>query len=70
MFLYLPLNIQHPSINDVYDADIKDDQLVLLYETNRISQVSIKTPVGQTDRKDIEEVNKLIQHFDALITWF
>lgn len=20
--------------------------------------------------KDIEEVNKLIQHFDALITWF
>ena len=44
------------TINDVYDANIKDDKIALLYESNKTSQVSIKTPVGITERKEIEEV--------------
>ena len=44
-------------INDLFDAGIKDDELALIYEANRVNKVAVKTPFGLTSR---ETVNKIV----------
>ena len=44
-------------INDLYDAGVKDDELALIYEANKVNRVAVKTPFGLTSR---ETVNKIV----------
>ena len=37
-------------INDVYEAGLKDDKLVLLYLENQCANIAIKNPRGKSDR--------------------
>ena len=37
-------------LNDLYEAGVTDDKLAMIYESNKMNQVAIKTPVGLTDR--------------------
>ena len=43
-------------INDLYDAEIQDDKLALIYEVNRKNKVAIKSPFGTTPRVDIDQI--------------
>ena len=43
-------------MNDMYEVCEKDDKLALMYQSNRVSHVSINTPFGQTKRVSIEEI--------------
>ena len=40
-------------INDLYDAGLKNDKLVLLYESNKTANIAIRTSSGTTDRFSI-----------------
>ena len=40
-------------LNDVYDGGLTDDKFQVLYNTNSIVNVAIKTPVGRTTREPI-----------------
>ena len=42
--------------NDLYEAGIRDDRLVMIYKGSRKNRVAINTPVGKTDRVDINEI--------------
>ena len=42
-------------INDLFEAGLTNDKLVLLYETNKLAQIAIKTSSGTTERFDIKE---------------
>ena len=47
------------SLNDMYDnlsESKRNDKLSLLYETNKITRVAIKTPFGLTKRENIEDI--------------
>ena len=44
------------TLNDMYNAGINNDCLALLYETNKKCHISVKTPVGLTNRREINEV--------------
>ena len=44
------------TINDMYEAGVKDDHLALLYEANKEVNVAIKTPNGLTDRFRMKEI--------------
>ena len=46
-------------LNSMYDANIKDDMLALMYEANKTTIFSVKTPNGTT--KPAEIVNKVLQ---------
>ena len=43
-------------LNDLYDSGVRDDKLALLYNINSHVNVAVKTPVGITDRKSINNV--------------
>ena len=40
-------------LNDVYDGGLTDDKFQILYNTNSIVNVVVKTPVGKTTREPI-----------------
>ena len=42
--------------NDIYDAGMNDDNLVLIYKANSQVKMAVNTPNGISDRKDIENV--------------
>ena len=44
------------TMNDLYEAGVTDDSLAVLYEANREVNMAIKTPVGLTVRKRIENI--------------
>lgn len=44
------------TLNDAWDTGLQNDKLVLLHELNKKSNVAIKTPVGMTDRKEVEGI--------------
>ena len=44
-------------MNDMYDSlpkEQQDDKLALIYESNRNNLIAVNTPVGQTDRVNVE----------------
>ena len=43
-------------INDLWEAGIQDDHLALIFKINEKVDVSVKTPFGLTDRKQIGRV--------------
>ena len=43
-------------MTDLFDADIQNDHYSLLCELNKKSLISIKTPVGITNRKEFQEI--------------
>ena len=43
-------------INDLYDSGITDDNLGLIFESNRLNKVAVNTPAGVTAREDVEEI--------------
>ena len=46
-------------LNDLYDSlpdEMRDDKLALVYETNVNNLVAVNTPVGQTDRVNIQRI--------------
>ena len=46
-------------LNDAYDSGIQDDSLTLLYNVNKSVNIAIRTPVGQTKRKTINNESPL-----------
>ena len=40
-------------LNDIYDGGLNDDKFPILYNTNSIVNVAVKTPVGKTTREPI-----------------
>ena len=42
--------------NDLFQAGVQDDNLALIYQANSINQVSVKTPFGKTERKNVEKI--------------
>ena len=44
------------TMNDVYDAGIQDDRFALISKMNEKCQVKVKTPVGDTDRFQLNEI--------------
>ena len=40
-------------LNDLYKAGLNDNKFALLYNANKIVDIAVKTPVGKTDRKSI-----------------
>ena len=44
------------TLNDMYRAGVQDDHLALLYQANKKVNVSVKTPIGMTDRFSLEEI--------------
>ena len=43
-------------LNDAYESGIKDDSLTLLYNVNKSVNIAVRTPVGKTERKTIQNV--------------
>ena len=43
-------------INDLYEAGLKNDKLMLLYQSNLSARIAIKTSSGVTDRFDISKI--------------
>ena len=49
------------ALNDIVDSlpDNKiDDKISLLYESNKVTNISIKTPFGNTERKEVYDVTQ------------
>ena len=44
------------TLNDLWEVGIQDDYLALLYELNKKIDISVKTPVGETERKSVNEI--------------
>ena len=42
--------------NNLVDAGIKDDKMALIYEGNKKNLVACNTPVGQSERVEIERI--------------
>ena len=42
------------TLNDIYDNGMKDDKWALTYKLYEVNNVSIKTPVGLTDRRRVD----------------
>ena len=40
-------------MNDVYSAGLNDDKFALLYNANKLVNITVKTPVGRTERKSM-----------------
>ena len=47
---------QSEVINDIFEAGVNDDKLALLVEINKTNYMSVKTPLGLTERKEINKV--------------
>ena len=47
------------SISDIYDAGLKNENLALLYEGNRIVSMAVNTPSGTSERQNIQ--NSVLQ---------
>ena len=43
-------------MNDLFDADVQNDHYSLLCELNKKSLISIKTPMGITNRQQFNEI--------------
>ena len=43
-------------LNDIYSTGLTDDKFALLYNVNSNVNISVKTPVGRTDRRIINNV--------------
>ena len=43
-------------INDLYDAGLKNDKLVLLYKSNKTANIAIRTSSGTTERFSISDI--------------
>ena len=43
-------------INDMYDYGVKNTNLALIYEANKVNKVAVMTPNGLTERKSIEKI--------------
>ena len=41
---------------DLHDSGVNDDVLNLLYETSKNTEISIKTPVGNTRTKKVKDI--------------
>ena len=52
------------TLNDLYDNGVKDDNFTLIYKLYETSNVSIKTPMGLTDRRQVER--EIITQGDCL----
>lgn len=50
------------TMNDLYEAGVTDDNLAILYETNKEVNVAVNTPNGLTVR---EKINKIILQGDV-----
>ena len=44
------------TMNDLYEAGIKDDHLAILYEANKEVKIAVKTPNGLTDRVKVGKI--------------
>ena len=44
------------SMNDLWEAGIKDDKLALIYKMNEQTSVSVKTPFGNTESEVVRRV--------------
>ena len=40
----------------LYDTEIQDDKLALIYEANKKNKVAVKTPFGVTSRVNINQI--------------
>ena len=52
------INLQQ-ALSDLYDAGVKDDNLVLLHKANKDIHMAVKTPSGLTKRQTVE--NSVLQ---------
>ena len=43
------------TMNDLYDVNVKNDNFALLSELNKKAKIAVKTPVGITERFEVEE---------------
>ena len=44
------------TINDLYEANLKNDHLYLLYKENQKNSIAVKTPYGISNRFEVEDV--------------
>ena len=51
------------SINDLYDSGVRNPNLALIYEANKVNKVAVITPNGLTKR---EEMNKIVMQGEVL----
>ena len=42
--------------NNLYDSQVKDDKLAMIYESNRVHKIAVKTPTGLTERITVDDV--------------
>ena len=52
------------TLNDLYDNGVKDDNFTLIYKLYETSNVSIKTPMGLTERRQVDR--EIITQGDCL----
>ena len=43
-------------LSDLFESGVKDDKLALLYNVNKNVKITVKTPVGRTNRSAIYNV--------------
>ena len=43
-------------MNDLWDSGIQDDKFSLIAKMNEKCQIAVKTPVGVTDRFELEQI--------------
>ena len=43
-------------INDMYDCGVKNRNLAVIYEANKVNKVAVMTPNGLTERRNIEKI--------------
>ena len=44
------------TVNDLYEAGITDDNLALIFKSNEKNRIAVKTPVGLTERVEIDRL--------------
>ena len=44
------------SINDLFEAGMKNDSLAVLYEANSTNEVAVQTPFGISERKTVKQI--------------
>ena len=47
---------ERETMNDLWEASVRDDKFALVYKMNETCKVRVKTPVGETEKFDLEEI--------------
>ena len=53
---------ERETMNDLWEASVRDDKFALVYKMNETCKVRVKTPVGETENLILKELKCKVQY--------